>query len=142
MGETFLCHPNPYQMLKKPGWHINHQAFFYKTSAHKILGLYDTNLKYASDHEFYFRLLTKNLKISTDEIIMIKFDSSKNASDSIHAKVEDFAIRVKYLGFNVKEIIYIGINIIKQIIKKLLEAFGMQKLVLFYRKRKIQKMGN
>lgn len=139
MGETFLCHPNPYQMLKKPGWHINHQAFFYKTSAHKILGLYDTNLKYVGDDDFYLRFLTNNLKISTDEIIMIKFDFSKNTSDSIHAKVENFALRIRYLGLKPKEIIYGGSTIIKHIARKFLEVFGMQKLVLFYRKRRTLK---
>jgi len=62
---------------------------------------------------------------------MIKFDISENVSDSICAKVEDFALRIKYLGFKPK-------NNLQDITKKFLEVFGMHKLALFYRKAKKQ----
>jgi glycosyltransferase involved in cell wall biosynthesis len=135
-GNIFLYHPNPYKMLEKPGWHINHQAFFYRKKTHKILGLYTTDYKLASDHEYYFRLLTNKLKIVTDDSILIKFNLNQNLSDSIRSKWEDFLVRKKYLGFNLKELIYLFFIILKLNIRKFLEKIGLKSIVILYRKKK------
>ena len=44
------------------------------------------------------------LKIVTDNSILIKYDLSQNTSDSIRGKWEDFLLRKKYLGFNLREL--------------------------------------
>ncbi|MDI3500515.1 MAG: hypothetical protein PWP22_286 [Thermoanaerobacter sp.] len=138
-GKIFLYHPNPYKMLEKPGWHINHQAFFYRKITHKILGLYSIDYELASDHEYYFRLLKNKLKIATHNSIFIKFDLKKNLSDSVKSKWEDFLIRKKYLGFNLKELISLFFIILKLNLRKFLEKIGLKCIVILYRKRKKKK---
>jgi glycosyltransferase involved in cell wall biosynthesis len=135
-GNIFLYLPNPYKMLEKPGWHINHQAFFYRKITHKILGLYSTDYRVGSDHEYYFRLLVNKLKIVTHDSILIKFDLNQNLSDSIKGKWEDFLIRKKYLGFKLKELISLFFIILKLNLRKLLEKIGLKSIVILYRKRK------
>jgi glycosyltransferase involved in cell wall biosynthesis len=135
-GNILLYLPNPYKILEKPGWHINHQAFFYRKITHKILGLYTIDYKIASDHEYYFRLLMNKLKIVTDDSILIKFNLNQNSSDSIRSKWEDFLVRKKYLGFNLKELIGLFFIILKLNLRKFLEKIGLKSIVISYRKRK------
>lgn len=135
-GNIFLYLPNPYKMLEKPGWHINHQAFFYRKITHKMLGLYSINYRIASDHEYYFRLLMNRLKMITNNSILIKFDVNQNASASIRSVWEDFLIRKKYLGFNVKELNDLFFGILKLNLKKFLEKVGLESIIILYRKRK------
>jgi len=135
-GNIFLYLPDPYKMLEKPGWHINHQAFFYRKITHKILGLYSTDYELTSDHEYYFRLLVNKLKIVTHNSILIKFDLNQNLSDSVKSKWEDFLIRKKYLGFNLKGLIISFFTIFKLNIRKFLEKIGLKSIVILYRKRK------
>jgi glycosyltransferase involved in cell wall biosynthesis len=135
-GNMFLYLPNPYKMLERPGWHINHQAFFYRKITHKILGLYSTDYRIGSDHEYYFRLLVNKLKIITHNSILIKYDFNQNLSESIKGKWEDFLIRKKYLGFNLKELIISFFAILKLNLRKFLEKIGLKSIVILYRKRK------
>jgi len=135
-GNIFLYLPNPYKMLEKPGWHINHQAFFYRKITHKILGLYSIDYELTSDHEYFFRLLMNKLKIETHNSILIKFDLNQNLSDSVKSKWEDFLIRKKYLGFNLKELIISFFTILKLKLRKFLEKIGLKSIVILYRKRK------
>jgi hypothetical protein len=135
-GNIFLYLPDPYKMLEKPGWHINHQAFFYRKITHKILGLYSTDYRIGSDHEYYFRLLVNKLKVVTHNSILIKFDLNQNLSYSIKGKWEDFLIRKKYLGFNLKELISLFLIILKLNLRKFLEKIGLKSIVILYRKRK------
>jgi len=135
-GNIFLYLPDPYKMLEKPGWHINHQAFFYRKITHKILGLYSTDYELTSDHEYFLRLLVNKLKITTHNSILIKFDLNQNLSDSVKSKWEDFLIRKKYLGFNLKGLIISFFTILKLNIRKFLEKIGLKSIVILYRKRK------
>jgi len=135
-GNIFLYLPNPYKMLEKPGWHINHQAFFYRKITHKILGLYSTDYELTSDHEYFLRLLVNKLRITTHNSILIKFDLNQNLSDSVKSKWEDFLIRKKYLGFNLKGLIISFFTIFKLNIRKFLEKIGLKSVVILYRKRK------
>jgi glycosyltransferase involved in cell wall biosynthesis len=135
-GNIFLYLPNPYKMLEKPGWHINHQAFFYRKITHKILGLYSTDYRIGSDHEYYFRLLVNKLKIITHNSILIKYDFNQNLSESIKGKWEDFLIRKKYLGFNLKELISLFFVMLKLNLRKFLEKIGLKGIVILYRRRK------
>ena len=135
-GNIFLYLPDPYKMLEKPGWHINHQAFFYRKITHKILGLYSTDYELTSDHEYFLRLLVNKLKISTHNSILIKFDLNQNLSDSVKSKWEDFLIRKKYLGFNLRGLVISFFTILKLNIRKFLEKIGLKSIVILYRKRK------
>ncbi len=135
-GNIFLYLPDPYKMLERPGWHINHQAFFYRKITHKILGLYSTDYELTSDHEYFLRLLVNKLKIATHNSILIKFDLNQNLSDSVKSKWEDFLIRKKYLGFNLKGLIISIFTILKLNIRKFLEKIGLKSIVILYRKRK------
>jgi len=135
-GNIFLYLPDPYKMLEKPGWHINHQAFFYRKITHKILGLYSTDYRLGSDHEYYFRLLVNKLKIVTHNSILIKYDLNQNLSESIKGRWEDFLIRKRYLGFKLKELIISFFTILKLNIRKFLEKIGLKSIVILYRKRK------
>jgi glycosyltransferase involved in cell wall biosynthesis len=142
-GNFFLYLPNPYKLLEKPGWHINHQAFFYRKITHKILGLYTIVYRIASDYEYIFRLLMNKLKIVTDNSILIKFDFNQNTSDSIRGKWEDFLLRKKYLGFNLRELNNLFFNILKLSLRKFLEKIGLKNIVISYRKwKRIKNFGN
>ena len=142
-GNFFLYPPNPYKLLEKPGWHINHQAFFYRKITHKILGLYTTVYRIASDYEYIFRLLMNKLKIVTDNSILIKFDFNQNTSDSIRGKWEDFLIRKKYSGFKLKELISLFFIILKLNLRKFLEKIGLKNIVISYWKwKRIKNFGN
>ncbi len=137
--DNIILHlPNPYKILEKPGWHINHQAFFYKKITHKILGLYSIDYRIASDHEYYFRLLMNKLKIVTHNSILIKFDLNQNASASIRSRWEDFLVRKKYVGFNVKELNSLFFGILKLNLRKFLEKIGLKDIILYYKKRKLR----
>jgi glycosyltransferase involved in cell wall biosynthesis len=136
-GNIFLYHPNPYKVLEKPGWYINHQAFFYRKITHKILGLYSTDYRTGSDYEYYFRLLVNKLRILTHNSILIKFDLKQNSSDSTKSRWEEFLIRKKYLGFKLKELlISLFFIILKLNLRKFLEKIGVKSIVILYRKRK------
>jgi glycosyltransferase involved in cell wall biosynthesis len=137
-GNIILHLPNPYKILEKPGWHINHQAFFYRKITHKILGLYSIDYRIASDHEYYFRLLMNKLKIVTHNSILIKFDLNQNTSASIRSRWEDFLVRKKYLGFNVKELNSLFFGILKLNLRKFLEKIGLKNIIiLYYKKRNV-----
>ena len=138
-GNFFLYPPNPYKLLEKLGWHINHQAFFYRKITHKILGLYSIDYTTASDYEYYFRLLMNKLKIVTDNSILIKYDLSQNTSDSTRSRWEEFLVRKKYLGFNLKELNDLFFVILKLNLRKFLEKAGLKNIVISYRKIKRSK---
>jgi hypothetical protein len=76
------------------------------------------------------------LKITTHNSILIKFDLNQNLSDSVKSKWEDFLIRKKYLGFNLKGLIISFFTILKLNIRKFLEKIGLKSIVILYRKRK------
>jgi hypothetical protein len=124
-------------LLEKPGWYINHQAFFYRKITHKILGLYSTDYRTGSDYEYYFRLLVNKLRILTHNSILIKFDLNQNSSDSTKSRWEEFLIRKKYLGFKLKELLFsLFFIILKLNLRKFLERIGLKSLVILYRKKK------
>ncbi|MGB9762804.1 MAG: glycosyltransferase family 2 protein [Minisyncoccia bacterium] len=131
---SFMLEPKPYLMLKKPGWHINHQAFIYKNKIHKKIGFYSLEYKYAADHEFYFRIFDKKYKIYTINTPFIIFRLIDNKSDSIKAKIEDFRLRLNYLGFKPSEVFYFIIYFTRYLLRKFIETIGLKILVDFYRK--------
>jgi hypothetical protein len=79
------------------------------------------------------------LKIVTDNSILIKFDFNQNTSDSIKCKWEDFLVRKKYLGFNLKELNDLFFIVLKLILRKFLEKIGLKSIVISYRKIKRSK---
>jgi glycosyltransferase involved in cell wall biosynthesis len=132
-GKAFVYSPDPYRMLKKPGWYINHQAFFYKILTHKKLGMYSNEYKICGDDDFYFRILTNNFKITTSDILMVKYSLNDNTSNTFKQIFEHYKIRNKYIGFSINGLLYFLLNIGKRIIRKTLEYLGLKNIVVFYR---------
>ena len=83
------------------------------------------------------------LKIVTDNSILIKYDLSQNTSDSIRGKWEDFLLRKKYLGFNLRELNDLFFIILKLSLRKFLEKKGLKNIVISYWKwKRIKNFGN
>jgi glycosyltransferase involved in cell wall biosynthesis len=76
-GNIILYLTNPYKILEKPGWHINHQAFFYRKITHKILGLYSIDYRIASDHETVPKIHTVILSEAKNLIFSFQVKKSK-----------------------------------------------------------------
>jgi hypothetical protein len=76
------------------------------------------------------------LKIVAHNSILIKFDLNQNTSVSIRSRWEDFLVRKKYLGFNVKELNSLFFGILKLNLRKFLEKIGLKNIIILYYKKK------
>ena len=78
-------------------------GFFVKKSAHKKLGLYDTNFKYSSDRDFIYRLLKSNFKGISSRKYEIFGKFNPNGISSKLSYIEDlnesFRVRLKNQNF-------------------------------------------